>query len=92
MDWIREILHDLENKNLYRRRILREGLKDFCSNDYLGLRNHPEVVKAAKKTLEEYGLGSGASQLVSGYTKYHRELEKKLAEFKGTPDVHNPCA
>jgi len=86
MDWIREILHDLENKNLYRRRILREGLKDFCSNDYLGLRNHPEVVKAAKKTLEEYGLGSGASQLVSGYTKYHRELEKKLAEFKGTPD------
>ena len=85
MDWIREILYDLEDKNLYRRRILREGLKDFCSNDYLGLRDHPRVVEASKRALEEYGLGSGASQLVSGYTRVHAELEEELAQFKGTP-------
>ncbi len=84
MDWIREILYDLESRRLYRRRIRREGLKDFCSNDYLGLRDHPDVVSAVKKVLDELGLGSGASQLVSGYTKYHEELEEKIAEFKGT--------
>lgn len=85
MDWVREILYDLENKNLYRKRILREELKDFCSNDYLGLRDHPRVIEATKKALEEYGLGSGASQLVSGYTEVHAQLEKELAKFKGTP-------
>ncbi len=85
MDWIREILYDLEDKKLYRRRIPREGLKDFCSNDYLGLRDHPRVVNAVKEALERYGLGSGASQLVSGYTEVHAELEEELARFKGTP-------
>ncbi|RME09989.1 MAG: 8-amino-7-oxononanoate synthase, partial [Aquificota bacterium] len=49
------------------------------------LKDHPEVVEEAIKVLKEYGLGSGASALVSGYTKHHRELEEKLAEFKGTP-------
>ncbi len=85
MEWIREILYDIEGKNLLRRRLLREGLKDFCSNDYLGLKDDPRVVEAAKKALDAYGLGSGASQLVSGYTRVHRELEEKLAQFKGTP-------
>ncbi len=85
MDWIKEILYDLKDKKLYRKRIEIGVFKDFCSNDYLGLRNHPEVVDAARKALEEYGLGSGASQLVSGYTKYHREIEEKLAQFKKTP-------
>ena len=85
MDWVSEILYDLENKNLYRKRILREGLKDFCSNDYLGLRDHPRVIEATKRALEEYGLGSGASQLVSGYTEVHAQLEEELAKFKGTP-------
>jgi 8-amino-7-oxononanoate synthase len=85
MNWIRDTLSDLRRENLYRTRRLREGLLDFCSNDYLGLRDHPEVVEAALRVLREVGLGSGASQLVSGYTRYHKELEEKLAEFKGTP-------
>ena len=85
MDWIRDLLYDLEDKNLYRRRVVREGLKDFCSNDYLGLRDHPRVVEAVKEALDRYGLGSGASQLVSGYTELHAQLEERLARFKGTP-------
>lgn len=85
MDWIRDLLYDLEDKNLYRRRVIREGLKDFCSNDYLGLRDHPRVVEAVREALERYGLGSGASQLVSGYTELHAQLEERLARFKGTP-------
>ena len=85
MDWVEDALSQLRREGLYRKRTLREGLIDFCSNDYLGLRDHPEVVEAAIRALKEYGLGSGASQLVSGYTKHHRDLEDKLAEFKGAP-------
>ncbi len=85
MDWVENALSQLRREGLYRKRTLREGLIDFCSNDYLGLRDHPEVVEAAIRALKEYGLGSGASQLVSGYTKHHRDLEDKLAEFKGAP-------
>ncbi|AAC06836.1 8-amino-7-oxononanoate synthase [Aquifex aeolicus] len=84
MRWIEEELKRIKEANLYRERILLEGVKDFCSNDYLGLRKHPEVVEESIRVLKEAGLGSGASQLVSGYTKHHRELEEKLAEFKGT--------
>ncbi len=85
LDWIKETLREIEEQGLYRRRLLREGLRDFCSNDYLGLKNHPAVVEASIKALREEGLGSGASQLVSGYTRLHQELERKLADFKGTP-------
>lgn len=82
MDWLREELDFLKEQYLYRTRFLREGLKDFCSNDYLGLKKHPEVLEASIRALREYGLGSGASALVSGYTFYHKELEEKLADFK----------
>jgi len=78
-------LEKLKKAKLYRKRVLVEGLKDFCSNDYLGLRRHPEVIEEAERVLKEQGLGSGASQLVSGYTKYHKELEEALADFKRVP-------
>ncbi len=85
LNWLEDELNALKVKNLYRKRVLREGLRDFCSNDYLALKDHPRVLEASKKALEKYGLGAGASQLVSGYTEYHRELEESLARFKGTP-------
>lgn len=85
MHWLEEELEKLKGQNLYRQRLLREGLIDFCSNDYLALKDHPQVVEEAIRALREYGLGSGASQLVSGYTKEHKKLEEKLAQFKGTP-------
>lgn len=85
MEWLEKELELLKKRSLYRERLLREGLKDFCSNDYLALRDHPEVVEEVMSVLRDYGLGSGASSLVSGYTKHHRGLEEKLAEFKGLP-------
>ncbi len=85
MDWIRERLSKLREESLYRERVPREDLIDLCSNDYLGLKGHPLVIEEAKRVLEEEGLGSGASQLVSGWTRHHRELEKALAGLKETP-------
>lgn len=55
----------------------------FCSNDYLGLRNHPRVVEAAKKAIDEWGAGAGASRLITGSLKIHSELEQKLCDWLG---------
>ena len=55
---------------------------NFSSNNYLGLANHDETVKAAKKSLDEYGIGPGAVRSIAGTMSLHNELEKKLAEFK----------
>jgi 8-amino-7-oxononanoate synthase len=85
MDWIEEELRKIQQQKLLRRRTLREGLIDLCSNDYLGLREHPEVKEEAIKVIKDYGVGSGASALVSGYTTHHKSLEDKLADFKGVP-------
>lgn len=57
---------------------------NLCSNNYLGLANDKRLKDAAIQTMEDYGFGSGASRLVSGNTKLHKELEDKLAEFKKT--------
>jgi 8-amino-7-oxononanoate synthase len=56
----------------------------FASNDYLGLSAHPVVVAAAHDALTRWGAGSGASRLVTGTRPIHRELERALAEWKGT--------
>ena len=56
----------------------------FCSNDYLGLANHPDVVQAFKKAADQYGVGSGSAHLVSGHSAEHHALEEELAEFMGT--------
>ena len=57
----------------------------FCSNDYLGLANHPEVIAQLQRTAAEVGVGSGASHLVSGHNAYHHQLEEALADFTGRP-------
>ena len=57
----------------------------YASNDYLGLANHPKVVEAAMRALKRYGLGAGASHLVSGHMRAHHELEEKLADYIGLP-------
>jgi len=55
----------------------------FCSNDYLGLANHPAVVAAFKSAADEFGVGSGSAHLVNGHSQYHEQLEHALAEFTG---------
>jgi 7-keto-8-aminopelargonate synthetase-like enzyme len=56
----------------------------FCSNDYLGLANSPLLKKAAHEAIDKYGMGSGGSRLVSGNTDIQVELERAIAEFKGS--------
>ena len=57
-------------------------LRTFCSNDYLGLANHPDLVNALADGGKKYGVGSGASHLISGHSAAHELLEKKLASFQ----------
>lgn len=57
----------------------------FCSNDYLGLANHPDVIAALRAGAERWGVGGGASHLVNGHCGPHHELELALAEFTGRP-------
>jgi 8-amino-7-oxononanoate synthase len=57
----------------------------FCSNDYLGLAHHPEVIAAWQRGAERWGVGAGAAHLVSGHTTAHQRLEQTLAEFVGRP-------
>ena len=57
----------------------------FCSNDYLGLADHPRVTEAFIEAAQRWGVGSGAAHLVSGHCREHRLLEEALAEFTGRP-------
>jgi 8-amino-7-oxononanoate synthase len=88
-------LHERQAADLYRVRRTLESpqqpavrlggkpLLSFCSNDYLGLANHPEVIGAFREGAARYGVGSGASHLVSGHSLPHHALEAALAEFTG---------
>ena len=83
--------------NLYRQRPLLESpqgplvqvdgrqLLAFCSNDYLGLANHPQVIEAWRAGAQKWGVGGGASHLVIGHSTPHHQLEEALAEFTGRP-------
>lgn len=59
----------------------------FCSNDYLGLANHPEVIQAFQHAANDFGVGGGASHLVNGHSYHHHALEEELAEFTGRDRV-----
>jgi len=99
MERIKEFLKEKEKNNLLR--VLRpadsrkEGLIyikgkkyiDFCSNDYLGLSEHPAIKDISKETLEKFGTSSSASRLLSGDLALHHELEEKIASFKSKEDA-----
>ena len=68
-----------------RMRVEGAELLAFCSNDYLGLARHPRVVEAFIDAAREWGVGSGASHLVSGHCREHHALEEELAEFALRP-------
>ncbi len=94
---LRSQLDERKAKHLYRRRRLSESAQqvetiidgrpviNFCSNDYLGLANHPKVKQAFKHGIDQYGVGSGSAHLVNGHSKAHHQLEDALAEFTGYP-------
>ena len=95
-DYLQKTLADLETQHRRRRllvsdlatgRLVRFDNKtrpNFASNDYLGLAAHPQVVAAALEATREFGAGAGASRLVTGTQRPHRELEEKIAAFKNT--------
>ncbi len=56
---------------------------NFCSNDYLGLANHAEVISAFKSAADKYGVGSGSAHLICGHSAAHHALEEELAAFTG---------
>jgi glycine C-acetyltransferase len=60
---------------------------NFCSNNYLGLSAHPEVVKAAKDALDTHGFGMSSVRFICGTQDIHKELEQKIADFYGTEDT-----
>lgn len=62
-----------------------QALLAFCSNDYLGLANHPEVIAAWQAGAERWGVGGGASHLVIGHSTPHHQVEEALAELTGRP-------
>ena len=64
-------------------RIDGKRLLSFCSNDYLGLANHPQVKQAFVDAVAEYGVGSGAAHLINGHSRLHERCEQRLAEFTG---------
>lgn len=92
-------LNDLALQGLYRsRRVVTspqgielaidgEKVVNFCSNDYLGLANHPDVVQAFKAAVDRYGVGSGSAHLICGHSAAHHALEDELAAFTGRDRV-----
>jgi 8-amino-7-oxononanoate synthase len=90
-------LDRLRGAGLYRRRRVLGGpqqprclvdgrpMLSFCSNDYLGLANHPEVISALRQGAQRWGVGSGAAHLVNGHSAAHHALEEELADFTGRP-------
>jgi glycine C-acetyltransferase len=94
-DWIKTEIDQLKEKGLYNRIrtigspqgawLIVDGKKvlNFCSNNYLGLANHPTMVKAAQVALQKYGAGPAAVRSIAGTMELHLELEKRLAAFKG---------
>jgi 8-amino-7-oxononanoate synthase len=95
-DHLQKTLADLETQHRRRRLLVSDFATgplvrfdnktrhNFASNDYLGLAAHPQVVAAALEATREFGAGAGASRLVTGTQRPHRELEEKIAAFKNT--------
>ncbi|MFZ1388846.1 MAG: 8-amino-7-oxononanoate synthase [Thiolinea sp.] len=90
---LRQVLAQRQEQQLYRRHRIMDSpqqpvmqvngktMLTFCSNDYLGLANHPEIIKAFQQAANQYGVGSGAAHLVNGHSRLHQQLEEALAEF-----------
>ncbi|WP_298613512.1 8-amino-7-oxononanoate synthase [uncultured Thiothrix sp.] len=90
---LRQLLVARKAQHLYRRPRITESpqqpvmqvngktMLTFCSNDYLGLANHPTVIQAFQQAANQYGVGSGAAHLVNGHSCLHQQLEEALAEF-----------
>jgi glycine C-acetyltransferase len=95
LQWIQDELQKLKDDGLYNRIrtlsspqgswLVVDGKRvlNFCSNNYLGLANHPKIVQAAQEAVRKYGVGPAAVRSIAGTMDLHLELERRLAAFKG---------
>lgn len=93
--WIQEELNNLKDSGLYNRIrtlsspqgawLIVDGSRtlNFCSNNYLGLANHPRLVSAAQEAVDKFGVGPAAVRTIAGTMNLHLQLEERLASFKG---------
>jgi len=100
-----KVLQELKEQGLYKtERIITSsqsseihvaGTKqvlNFCANNYLGLANHPEVIKASQETMDKWGFGLSSVRFICGTQQIHKELEQKVSDFLGTDDTILYCA
>ena len=102
---LRNTLEELKEQGLYKsERIITtsqsseiavstgESVLNFCANNYLGLANNPEVVKAAQDIMNDWGFGLSSVRFICGTQSIHKQLEEKVSEFLGTEDTILYCA
>ena len=99
LDWLNQEIDVLKEQGLYNRirtigsaqgawlTVDGKNVLNFCSNNYLGLANHPRIVEAAKEATKKYGVGPAAVRSIAGTMDLHVQLEQRLAKFKGAEDV-----
>jgi glycine C-acetyltransferase len=99
LNWIDDELKNLKESGLYNKIrtlsspqgawLVVDGKRvlNFCSNNYLGLANHPRLVKAAQDAVNAFGVGPGAVRTIAGTMDMHLELEKRIAKFKRVEDA-----
>jgi glycine C-acetyltransferase len=99
-EYLEKEIQNIKEEGLYKKEriitspqgaeITLEGGKkvlNFCANNYLGLSSHPEVIKAAKDTLDSHGFGMSSVRFICGTQDIHKELERKIADFYGMEDT-----
>ena len=99
-DFLREELEGIKEEGLYKKeRVITspqgaeitiqggQQVINFCANNYLGLSSHPEVIQAAKDTMDTHGFGMSSVRFICGTQDIHKELEARIAEFYGTEDT-----
>ena len=99
-DYLKQELQEIKDNGLYKEeRIITspqgaeitlttgETVLNFCANNYLGLSSHPDVIQAAKDTMDTHGFGMSSVRFICGTQDIHKELEEKIAEFYGTEDT-----
>jgi len=99
LDWLTREIEGLKEQGLYNHirtigsaqgawlTVDDKNVLNFCSNNYLGLANHPKIVEAAKDATKRYGVGPAAVRSIAGTMDLHVQLEQRLAKFKGAEDV-----
>jgi len=99
LDWLNQEIEGLKEQGLYNRirtigsaqgawlTVDGKNVLNFCSNNYLGLANHPKIVAAAQEATKKYGVGPAAVRSIAGTMDLHVQLEQRLAKFKGAEDV-----